>query len=143
MKELPKNTRATVIPCVTYDDAPAAIEWLCDHFGFTTHSVYEDNEGRVMHAELSFGNGMLMLGSSDKKSDYGKVMALPNEIGGRQTQTICVITNDPDEIYRRAKAGGAEIFLDIEDKPYGGRGFSCRDLEGHIWSFGDYDPWAA
>jgi uncharacterized glyoxalase superfamily protein PhnB len=136
------NTPATVIPCLSYEDAHRAIEWLCRHFGFTKRAVYEGEDGKVVHAELSFGNGMIMLGSSDKASEYGKLMALPKDIGGRQTQTISVIASKPDEIYRNAKAAGAEIVLDIEDKPYGGRGFTCRDLEGHVWSFGSYDPWA-
>jgi uncharacterized glyoxalase superfamily protein PhnB len=46
-----------------------------------------------------------------------------------------------DALYRRAKAAGAKIVLDIKDEDYGGRGFSCRDLEGHLWNFGTYDPW--
>jgi hypothetical protein len=46
-----------------------------------------------------------------------------------------------DALYRRAKAAGAKIVLDINDEDYGGRGFSCRDLEGHLWNFGTYDPW--
>jgi uncharacterized glyoxalase superfamily protein PhnB len=142
MPALAPNTRATVIPCLTYSDAHAAIEWLCRHFGFSKHAVYEGDDGKVMHAELTFDNGMIMLGSSDPRSDYGKLMALPGEISGRQTQTTCVIVSDPDETYRSAKAGGALIVLDIEDKSYGGRGFTCRDLEGHVWSFGNYDPWA-
>jgi uncharacterized glyoxalase superfamily protein PhnB len=140
MTELAMNTRTTVIPCVSYRDAHAAIDWLCRHFGFTKHAVYEGEDGSVVHAELSFGNGMLMLGSVNRESDYGKLMATPDEIAGRQTQTICVITADPDEIYRRAKAAGASMIIEIEDKPYGGRSFSCRDLEGHVWSFGSYDP---
>ena len=139
---LASDTRATVIPCLSYDDAHRAIDWLCEHFGFSQHAVYEEN-GQVIHAELSFGNGMIMLGSTDKDSAYGKLMTTPGQIGGRQTQSISVCTKDPDEIYRRAKKAGVEIVLDIEDKPYGGRGFTCRDVEGHVWSFGSYDPWAA
>jgi uncharacterized glyoxalase superfamily protein PhnB len=45
-------------------------------------------------------------------------------------------------VYERAKAAGAEIVIDIVTQPYGGRDFTCRDLEGHLWSFGTYDPWA-
>ena len=41
-----------------------------------------------------------------------------------------------------AQAAGAEIVIDIKDEDYGGRGFTCRDPEGHVWSFGSYDPWA-
>jgi uncharacterized glyoxalase superfamily protein PhnB len=143
MSTLAKDTRATVIPCLSYREAHAAIDWLCRHFGFVKQGVYEGDDGKVVHAELSFGNGMIMLGSTDKDSEFGRLMATPAEVGGRQTQTAYVITSDPDEIYRRAKSAGVAIVLDIEDKPYGGRGFSCRDLEGYVWSFGSYDPWAS
>jgi uncharacterized glyoxalase superfamily protein PhnB len=143
MSELAKATRATTIPCLSYQDAHAAIEWLCRHFGFTKHSAYENDAGQVVHAELTFGNGMIMLGSKDKDSEFGRLMATPNEVGGRQTQTAYIVTSNPDEICRSAKAAGAAIIFDIEDKPYGGRGFSCRDLEGYVWSFGSYDPWAS
>jgi uncharacterized glyoxalase superfamily protein PhnB len=49
--------------------------------------------------------------------------------------------NDADAVYVRAKATGAKIVIEIKDEDYGGRGFSCYDLEGHLWSFGTYDPW--
>ncbi len=49
---------------------------------------------------------------------------------------------DPDALFRSAQAAGAEIVIDIKDEDYGGRGFTCRDPEGHVWSFGSYDPWA-
>ena len=52
-----------------------------------------------------------------------------------------MIVNDADAIYDRAKKAGAEILVDIKTESYGGRGFTCRDLEGHIWNFGTYDPW--
>ena len=65
----------------------------------------------------------------------------PDEIGGVETQSAYVIVDDADAIYASAKAAGAEILLDIRDADYGGRGFTCRDLEGHMWSFGTYDPW--
>ena len=68
-------------------------------------------------------------------------MKQPDEIGGAETQSAYVIVTDADALYSRAKAGGAKIVLDIKDEDYGGRGFACRDLEGHLWSFGTYDPW--
>jgi uncharacterized glyoxalase superfamily protein PhnB len=54
---------------------------------------------------------------------------------------INLIVNDADAIYARVKANGGTIELDIEDKHYGGRGFTCRDPEGHVWNVGTYDPW--
>lgn len=141
MSSLAKPTRATVIPALRYRDAPRAIEWLCDTFGFERHLVVPNEDGTIAHAELSFGNGMIMLGSA-VESDYGRLIRQPDEIGGFETQSAYVVTTDADEIHRRAKAAGAEIVLEIQDEEYGGRGFTCRDLEGHLWTFGTYDPWS-
>jgi uncharacterized glyoxalase superfamily protein PhnB len=66
----------------------------------------------------------------------------PRDLGGIGSQSPYVIVEDADAHYRRAVAAGAQIVLDIEDKDYGGRGYTCRDPEGHVWSFGSYDPWA-
>jgi uncharacterized glyoxalase superfamily protein PhnB len=135
--------QSTLIPCLAYQDAAAAIRWLCDTFGFTKRAVYEAPDGKIMHSELSLGGGMIMVGSHDPSTDYGRMTALPREIGGRETMTTCIISPTPDELYRRAKAGGAKILRDIRDESYGGRSFICSDPEGHIWSVGSYDPWAA
>jgi uncharacterized glyoxalase superfamily protein PhnB len=140
MSRIPKNTRSTVIPCLRYRDAPAAIEWLCRAFGFEEQLVAPNDDGTIAHAQLSFGNGMIMLASASD-SEFGRLMKLPSEIGGAETQTAYLIVSDADSVYRQAKAAGAEIVYDIKNEDYGGRGFSCRDLEGHIWNFGTYDPW--
>jgi len=140
MPAIAKDTKATVIPCLCYRDAPAAIEWLCRVFGFEKQLVVPGNADTVAHAQLSFGNGMIMV-ASVKDTVFGRLMRQPDEIGGGETQTSYVIVSDADEIYARAKAAKAEIVLDIKDEDYGGRGFSCRDLEGHLWTFGTYDPW--
>ena len=136
-----KGTRATVIPAMRYRDAPAAIEWLCEAFGFERHLIVPGENGTIAHAQLSFGNGMVMLGSV-VDSEFGRLMKQPDEIGGAETQTAYVIVEDPDAHYARAKAAGARIVMEIKDEDYGGRGYSCRDPEGHLWNFGSYDPWA-
>ena len=136
-----KKTTATVIPCLRYRNAPAAIDWLCRVYGFEKHLVVPNDDGTIAHAQLSFGNGMIMLGSV-VDSEFGKLMKQPDEIGGAETQSAYVIVEDADEVYARAKAAGATIVLDIKDEDYGGRGFTCRDLEGRLWTFGTYDPWA-
>jgi uncharacterized glyoxalase superfamily protein PhnB len=142
MSSLAKNTKATVIPCLRYRDAPAAIEWLCQAFGFEKHLVVPGEGETIAHAQLSFGNGMVMLGSV-KESEFDRFMKQPDEIGGAETQSAYVIVSDADALYARAKTAGAKIVLDIKDEDYGGRGFSCRDPEGHLWNFGTYDPCAA
>ena len=127
---------ASIIPCLRYRDAPAAIEWLCRAFGFAKHL----ENGTIAHAELTLGSGMIMLGS-EIESEFGRLMVQPDKTGGRETQTPYVIVADIDAHYARAKREGAAIVIDIADQSYGGRVYTCRDLEGHIWSFGSYDPW--
>jgi uncharacterized glyoxalase superfamily protein PhnB len=141
MQSFAKNTRSTVIPALRYRDAIAAINWLCDVFGFEKQLVVPNNDGSIAHAQLTFGNGMVMLGSV-VESAYGRLMKQPDEIGGAETQSPYLIVSDADAIYARAKAAGARIEVEIKDEDYGGRGFSCRDLEGHLWSIGTYDPWS-
>ena len=81
-----------------------------------------------------------MLGSVSD-NEFGHLMKQPDEIGGAETMSAYLIVTDADAIYARAKSEGAEIVIEIKDEDYGGRGFTCRDLEGHIWNFGTYDPW--
>ncbi len=144
MTSLAKDTRSTIIPVLRYRDAPAAIDWLCRTFGFERHLVVPNDDGTVAHAQLSFGNGMIMLGSVlETETEFGRLMKQPDEIGGAQTQSSYVVVTDADAIYARAKAGGARIATEPKDEDYGGRDFSCYDLEGHLWSFGSYDPWVS
>lgn len=143
MSTLAADTVSTIIPSLRYENALAAIDWLCNAFGFERHAVYADDDGTVQHAQLVFGHGMIMLGSTSNASAWGGHIAQPREIGGRETQCPCVIVADCEAHYQRARAAGAEIVDPLETKDYGGAGYSCRDLEGHLWWFGSYDPWAA
>jgi uncharacterized glyoxalase superfamily protein PhnB len=134
-------SRGRIIPTLRYRDANAAIEWLCEAFGFERHLVVPGDDGTVEHAQLICDAGMIMLGTT-RDDEFGRLQKLPDELGGLGTQSPYVIVPDADAVYARAKAAGAEIVYDIRDEDYGGRGFSCRDPEHHLWSFGTYDPWA-
>lgn len=133
--------RTPVIPCLRYRDAPAAIDWLCRVFGFERHLVVPNEDGTIAHAQLALGNGMVMLGSVID-SDFGKLMTQPDVIGGAETQASYLVVADADVVHARALDAGARIVLPLVDQDYGGRGFSCADLEGRLWSVGTYDPWA-
>jgi uncharacterized glyoxalase superfamily protein PhnB len=113
-----QSCAAALIPCLRYRDAPAAIDWLCQVFGFERQLVVPGEAGAILHAELKIdtgaGIGMLMLGSA----------------GGR----------DADAVHARARAAGAAMLIELNDEPHGGRGFTCRDLEDHVWSVGTYAP---
>lgn len=142
MPSLAKKTKATIIPVLRYRDAPAAIEWLCKAFGFEKHLVVPDEDGSVAHAQLCFGNGMIMLSSVPQtETAFSRLMKQPDELAGAQTQTVYVVVTDVDAVYANAQAAGARIAIAIKDEDYGGRGFSCYDLEGQLWNFGSYDPW--
>lgn len=132
---------STAIPCLRYRDAYAAIDWLCQCFGFRQHLVVPNRNGGVGHAELTLDGGMIMLGSQ-ADDEYGQLLVTPDQAGGKQTQTTCLVVADADEIYNRVVASGARIVQEIDDAPYGGRVFACRDPEGHVWHIGTYNPWA-
>ncbi len=142
MADNAKNTTATVIPTLRYGDASAAIEWLCEAFGFEKHLVVPGESETIAHAQLVFGNGMIMLGSALDR-EFDKLQKPPSTTGSVPSQSPYIIVEDADKHYERAVAAGAEIVMDIKDEDHGGRGYSCRDPEGHIWNFGTYDPWAA
>jgi len=117
------------------------IDWLGRAFGFEKKAVYPGPGNSVMHAELTFGNGMIMIGSTDNASPSSGLMKQPDELGGVETQAPYLVVSDCDAVYASAKAAGAEMVLDLEEKSYGGKAFSCRDPEGHLWHLGTYDPW--
>jgi uncharacterized glyoxalase superfamily protein PhnB len=119
---------------------PAATAWLCSAFGMEVHRAVAGEDGAPCYAELTFGGGMLMVAPVEDTA-FGRLMVQPNEIGGVETQVCYLSVPDVQVLYIRARAAGARIVLDIEDEANDGRGFSCRDPEGHLWNFGTYDPW--
>lgn len=144
MADAGRRSAGVVIPAMRYRDAPAAVEWLCRAFGFERHLVVPDDQGGIAHAQLVFGNGMIMLGSM-RDDAFGALVTHPDATGGRETQSpyIIVPASEIDAHYARARAEGAAMVMDIRDEDYGGRGYSCRDPEGRLWNFGSYDPWQA
>lgn len=139
MDSIPKTTLCNVVPCMRYRDAPSAIDWLCTTFGFSATLVVPNEDGSIAHAQLGFGSSMVML-ASVVDSEYGRLLKQPQEIGQFVTQSTYLVVNDADTVYDRVREMGGQIVLDIQDEDYGGRGFTCRDPEGHIWSIGTYDP---
>ena len=133
--------KACIIPVMQYKDARKAIDWLCSTFGFEKHLVVEGENNTIRHAQLTYGNSMIML-SSDIESEYGKLVKTPGSLNGNNTQASYMVVDEIDEHYEKAVAAGAQILIEIQDEDYGGRGYTCKDIEGYIWNFGSYDPWA-
>lgn len=124
------NPPPSIYPTFRYQDADAAIRFLTEAFGLTEHEVHRDEDGTVVHAELAWGNGLVMLG---QRTDA----AGPFDTG--QCVTYLAV-DDPDAHHDRAVDAGAEVVMDLTDQPYGSREYAARDPEGNVWSFGTYRP---
>jgi uncharacterized glyoxalase superfamily protein PhnB len=131
-----------IIPSAHYNDAHAAIDWLCHVFGFAKHAIYEGPNNTIMHAELTLGQGMFMLGSTAKNSKFSDLLTTPAATGGRETTSLCIIIEGCDAAYARAQAAGAEMVQELTEPEHGGKSFACKDPEGHVWWVGSYNPWA-
>ncbi|MFD7923177.1 VOC family protein [Streptomyces sp. NPDC059740] len=128
------DTAPSMYPTLLYRDARAAITLLTEAFGFTRNAVYESEDGSVLHAELSYGNGAVMLGSRGRGGPFDEAMAGAGPVG------VYVVVRDTDEHFRRAREAGAEILLEPTNQDYGSRDYMARDHEGNVWSFGTYAP---
>jgi len=138
-------TAIAIIPYLGYKNAPKAIEWLCNAFGFQEQLVVPGENNQIVHAELKLDSVLIMLGSSEHNIEtaFSKYLKHPAEMGGCETQTPYVVMDDEDldEHFAKAKSYGAKIIIELRSETYGGRNYSCADLEGHLWSFGSYNPW--
>jgi uncharacterized glyoxalase superfamily protein PhnB len=121
---------SSVIPSLRYKDAPRAVRWLEEAFGFKPAMVVDGENGTIAHAELTYGDGMVMLGS-DRDDQYGSHAG---------HGWLYVVVEDADAHYAQARAAGAEIVRELADQDYGSRDYSARDFEGNLWSFGTYRP---
>ena len=124
----------TVWPILTYRDARAALDFLVDAFGFEKPVVIarDDDPSIVEHAELRWPlGGGVMLGTAGKDE---------SAFGQRQpgNDSVYVVCDEPDELFMRATEAGAEVVRGLKDEDYGSRGFTVRDPEGNLWSFGTY-----
>jgi uncharacterized glyoxalase superfamily protein PhnB len=122
--------RQRIFPMLAYDDAPAAIDFLCAAFGFTEHSRMNGPAGTIGHAEIVLDGNVVMLATTWKAGG----MASPRELPGMPSQLFCEI-EDVDAHYLRARNAGAVVIAEPEDQPYGFRVYRALDLEGHRWLF--------
>lgn len=122
----------TIWPSLAYADARGAIRFLVDAFGFEPRIVVPEGDGAVEHSELRWpeGGGVMVSTAGGGDDVFSQ---RPAGAG-----SCYVVTDRPDELYARALQAGVEVVREIYDADYGSRGFSIRDAEGNIWSFGTY-----
>lgn len=140
MQDSDKSSRPKLLPIIRYRDPEASIEWLCTALGFQKHRVVSSADGEISYAHLSFGGSLIMV-TPVRDTAFDDLIKQPDDIDRAQTQSCYFVVRDVRGHHAKAKAAGAEIVLDIKVYEHGGSRYSCRDLEGHIWNFGTYDPW--
>ncbi len=141
MKKTPEGW-PRISSAVFYDDAAKAIDWLCAAFGFDVRLKIEGEGGRVEHSELTFGEGLIMVGSAGGKSERPVPVPCrsPRSVGGANTQALCVYVDDVDSHCKKARAAGAKILEEPATQDYGeqywsDRSYRAEDPEGHQWWF--------
>ena len=132
MSENGSTQSAPITPYLYYEDVAGALGWLSHVFGFEEQEkeTMRDPEGRVVHAKMKLGNGVILMGSPGK--DY----ICPKRLG-HVTQNLYVYVDDLEAHYSHAKIGGATILSETEDTFYGDRRYGAEDLEGHQWYFAE------
>jgi uncharacterized glyoxalase superfamily protein PhnB len=127
---------------VFYDDAARAIDWLVEAFGFEVRLRIEGAGGRIEHSELTFGGGLVMVGSTGGRSERPNRLPCqsPRGLDGANTQALCVCVDDVDAHAAHARAAGAIIMEEPSTQDYGeeywsDRTYRAQDLEGHQWFF--------
>jgi len=127
-----KTPAPQVWPTLRAHDARALIRFLVDAFGFEESAVYGEGD-RVDHAELSWpAGGGIMLGSARESDADDGWLLVPGGFGAY------VVTDEPDALFARATAAGAEVLTGLHETDYGSRDFAVKDPEGNRWSFGTY-----
>lgn len=121
----------TAYPCLRYRDADAALAFLESAFDFHVESVHRGAEGRVEHALVRAGDGLIMVGEHRGPGPYARML-------GRGWTYVAV--TGVDELFEQARAAGAEITMELTDQPHGSRDFSALDGDGNQWNFGTYAP---
>jgi uncharacterized glyoxalase superfamily protein PhnB len=124
--------RSALTSALCYRDPKAALDFLEAAFGFELVMLIEDNEGNLAHAEMSFGDSLVMIGN-----EWTAQHKSPASIDGFNTQSVHIhLEGDIDAHCERARAAGAEILMEPADQFYGDRTYRCRDPEGHFWTVG-------
>ena len=142
-KPVPKNWQRFSSTLV-YRDARGMIDWLCTAFGFELKLLVEGDEGEVVHSEVAYGEGLIMVSQEaiDAPARFGVPLRSPRSLGGINTQHIMVFVDDAVAHCERARAAGASIVAEPEIHDYGDeywvdRSYGAVDPEGHLWWFSE------
>ena len=141
MKDTPKGW-PRISTAIFYQDAAAAIDWLCRAFGFEVRLKVEGEGGRIEHSELTYGDGVIMVGNEGPIPGRPNLdfIRSPKSLGGQTTQSLMVYVDDVNAHFARASAAGAKVSAEPAVHDYGedhwaDRSYGATDPEGHHWWF--------
>lgn len=122
-----------ITPYLFYLDVKTALAWLERVFGFTRRGEPLEMEQGMVHAEMGYRDGFIMLGTpSDERGGRS-----PQELAGIH-QSLYVYVDDVDTHYQRVVAEGVATLTQPMDMFWGDRVYAVKDLEGHHWSFAQH-----
>lgn len=133
--EIPDRYRFAVIPHIMVDDARAAIDFYRRAFGAREDFRIDAPGGGILHAEITVGSSVLMLGDASVEEAEAGAFASPAALGGGTSVTLHVFVPDVDSLAERAQAAGAEILQPPTDMFHGDRTVILKDPSGHMWVF--------
>ncbi len=134
MTEPSRSAGPTMVSYFGYKNAAAALRWPAEAFGFEERQAYAAPDGTVMHAEMAFGGGVVVIGTGEPPAEGDAAATSPTGQG------IYVVVEDVDAHHERAKAAGARIDYVPDDTDFGAWRYRALDPEGYEWSFGTYSP---
>ena len=133
MVDNPPQDMLRITPYLYYRNLEEALEWLSAAFGLHVRFTMPDNEGRLLHAEMTFADGVVMMGPAGQEGDGMSPLDLPGI-----NQGLFIYVDDVDAHYRNAKSKGADITMEPEEMFWGDRIYSAKDPEGHQWTFAQH-----
>jgi uncharacterized glyoxalase superfamily protein PhnB len=124
------EARQRIFPMLAYDDAPAAIDFLCSAFGFRERFRMKTPDGGIGHAEVELHGNVVMVGTTWKAGG----LASPQDLPALPSQLFCTV-DDVDAHFSHARDAGAVVIAEPENQSYGFRSYRAIDCEGHRWLF--------
>ena len=132
MTDMSRDTIPTISPVLFYEDLATASDWLCQAFGFAERTAERVTveDGKVVHAELSLGDGMVIL-----SAPYDDFRIPARDSSHHQ----CLYVSVEDAAAHKAQtiATGAELVSDLRDTDYGAKVYAATDLAGYHWIFAE------
>jgi uncharacterized glyoxalase superfamily protein PhnB len=133
MVKNPPDDMPQITAYLYYKDVKTALEWLGKTFDFHTRMQIPGPDGSIMHAEMSMGDGLIMMGQACAENAGTSPMDLTGV-----NQSLYVYVDDVEAHYQHAKSLDAPGISEPVDMFWGDRMYETQDLEGHKWAFAQH-----